>query len=164
MGSLLGKYRNGLVINIRSLEDLEHFFKDLDEREKKLWELISEERIKIEEILEVIQSMRDIVGFLILALNGEEKVIDGSLFVAEYNRTPMFKQFQRDIIKLRGQLGIQISMLRSILEKSQEEIVDILNYGKKEGDNISKTSQMIHEMLGRCEEEIKSLREQKPYQ
>ena len=161
MGSIFGSHRNEAVINIRSLNDLENFFRELDEKEKKLWELISGERIKIEEIPDIIQRMRDIVGLLILALNGDEKLVDGSLFVAEYKDTILFKQFQCDIIKLRRQLGIQISMLRGILEKSKEEIEDILNYGKKEGENVSKTSQIIREMLGRCEEELRSLREQK---
>ena len=157
MGNLFGSQRDGLVMNIRNLEDLEHYLSMLDEKEKKLWQLLSGERIKIEEIPEIMQRMRDIIGFLILALEGGEKVVEGSLFVAEYKRTPLFKQFQCDMMKLRRQLVIQISMLRGILEKSQEEIEDILNYGKKEGDNISKTSQMIHEMLGRCGEELRGL-------
>ncbi len=138
--------------------------KELDEllkTEVGLWQLTSTNGLR-RGIVSIIDGMKSIVLELRNDLAEVHTGRTTEFHVNVQQQTPLAKELDSDLQKLEELLQTQMNLLQNISNMSEEQVKEVLNHGKQ--SDISRTSQIIQELIKKLTGEIEQVKEIPKYE
>ncbi len=138
--------------------------KELDEllrTEVGLWQLTSTNGLR-RGIPSIIDGMKSIVLELRNDLAEVHLGRTTEFHVNVQQQTPLGKELDTDLQKLEELVQTQMNLLQNISNMSEEQVKEVLNHGKE--SDISRTSQLIQDLIQKLDGEIEKVKEIPKYE